>query len=506
MKIRALEIENVRGFKKLDKTEFSDTINIIVGANNSGKSTIIHSLFKLQRRSLINKQDITIGQTKGHIKIFTEGFHHPQIKQGEEFDHLFFDISTNTGSKIKSNKGKVGLAAIPETEPGNLIYPYLSKRKVTKYQVQINEANANSVTGNFTNLYSKIDRLITPQFQPANSEYIAACDEILGFQISTLPKGAGKEAVLFVHNLEHIPLSSMGEGISNMLGLITDLCIAENKIFLIEEPENDIHPKALKSLLNLIADKSKNNQFFISTHSNIVLKQLGGYLDSKVFKVSNIESDKAKPGLKYSKLEEVAKKPESRKEILEELGYEFYDFDLWNSWLFLEESSAEVIIRQHLIRWFTPSLVNKIKTFSANSISQIAQKFQDFNRLFVFLHLQPIYKNKVWVIIDGGDEEKKIIDEFRSKYTKSGWKVDNFSQFKEHDFEKYYPSQFQKEVEEILAISNKKEKRERKILLTDKVKDWILNNEETAKSQFAKSAEEVIKKLKSIESELNKSM
>lgn len=506
MKISAIEIENVRGFKKLEKTEFSDSINIIVGANNSGKSTIIHSLFKLQRRALVTKKDITIGQTNGYIKILTKGFHHPQIKEGEEFEHILFDIAKNSGSKVKNNKGKVSLSTIPETEPGNLIYPYLSKRKVAKYQVTINEANANSVTGNFTNLYSKIDRLITPQFQPANSEYIAACNEILGFQISTLPKGAGKEAVLFVHNLEHIPLSSMGEGISNMLGLITDLCIAENKIFLIEEPENDIHPKALKALLNLIADKSRNNQFFISTHSNIVLKQLGGFGDTKVFKVSNNECDKVKPGLKYSKLKEVAKDPESRKAILEELGYEFYDFDLWSSWLFLEESSAEVIIRQHLIRWFTPSLINKVKTFSANSISQIAQKFQDFNRLFVFLHLQPIYKNKVWVIIDGGDNEKKIIEEFQRTYTKSGWKEDNFTQFKEHDFERYYPSQFQKEVDEILAIINKKEKRKRKIKLTDKVKDWIFNNEDTAVKEFSKSANEVIEKLKSIETELNKSI
>ena len=41
----------------------------------------------------------------------------------------------------------------------------------------------------------------------------------------------------------------MGEGVANIVGLLVDLCLAENKLFLIEEPENDIHPKALKGLL-----------------------------------------------------------------------------------------------------------------------------------------------------------------------------------------------------------------------------------------------------------------
>jgi hypothetical protein len=57
----------------------------------------------------------------------------------------------------------------------------------------------------------------------------------------------------------------MGEGIPHLLGLINDLCLAENKLFLIEEPENDIHPKALKRLLDLIIQKSQSNQFVIST-------------------------------------------------------------------------------------------------------------------------------------------------------------------------------------------------------------------------------------------------
>jgi len=374
----------------------------------------------------------------------------------------------------------------------------LSKRKVDVYSENINGSAANSITGNFANLYSKIDRLIAPQFQPANKEYIEACNNILGFEMSSIAKGNGKHAVYYVHNLEHIPLTAMGEGVANILGLITDLCIAENKIFLIEEPENDIHPKALKGLMKLIVEKSKTNQFFISTHSNIVMKYLGSSSNSKVFNITNDQRDNEKQKMFISKMREVGNNPEERRQVLEDLGYDFFDFDLWKGWLFLEESSAEVLIRDYLIDWFVKHLKNKIRTFSAGGTSKVIPKFEDFDRLFVFLHLEPTYKNKVWVLIDGGENEKNIIETMKAKYVKSGWNETNFDQFLEHDFEKYYPEEFQERVSVILNIRDTQEKRKQKKELLNEVKEWIKDNEEEAKSKFKESAKEVIEKLKNI--------
>lgn len=91
------------------------------------------------------------------------------------------------------------------------------------------------------------------------------------------------------------------------------------------------------------------------------------------------------------------------------MGYDFFDFDLWSAWLILEESSAERIIREYLIPWFVPELKGRLRTYSANSLSEVETKFRDFNNLFVFLHLQPTYKNLAWVVVDGGEEEAKII-------------------------------------------------------------------------------------------------
>jgi AAA15 family ATPase/GTPase len=504
MKITAIELSNVRGFRKLEKTELSESINIFIGANNSGKSTIINAIFKLQKVDSLTRRDITIGESTGEINLHIKGNHLPNFTTNPSHSpKIQFNLLNDPGIIILNTGSSQALRTIQPVEPHNLIYPYLSKRKVAILSDTMNEINANSVLGDFTNLFSKIDRLVTPEFQPANSQFIRACDDILGFRISSLAKGNGKQSVYFVDQMDHIPITSMGEGVTNLLGLISDLCVATNKIFLIEEPENDIHPKALKALLELIRQKSDSNQFFISTHSNIVMKHLGGIENSKIFNVTSKLTDTTLDKLFISELKEIPDDPESRMLVLEELGYEFNDFGLWDFWLFLEESSAEIIIRQWFIKWYTPKLINRIKTFSVNSTSQLIPKFVDFNKLFVFLHLEPTYKNKVWVIIDNGGDESKIIDELKEMYVKSGWKTENFSQFTEHDFEMYYPERFKAEATKVIQIFDKQEKRKAKKVLLEKVKTWISENEKEAKSEFQKSASDVIKKLKEIEKSIN---
>lgn len=498
MKITAIELKNIRGFKSLPKTEFSKRINVFIGANNAGKSTILNSIFTLQRNGVLVGTDITIGEQTGEVRLFLEG---DSYGQDSISPNSSYAINPAVGQRQIFNalgNHTHNVSSITEIEPNNLIYPYLSKRKVGGFQDQINEQNTNSVLGNFTNLFSKIDRLITPQFKPGNEQYINACKNILGFEISTLASLNGKKGVYFIHNQEHIPLIAMGEGVTNIIGLITDLCIAENKVFIIEEPENDIHPTALKSLLNFVIKKSDTNQFFISTHSNIVMKYLGGSVDSKIFNITSELSDPKRPNLFISNLREVPNNVDERRAVLENLGYEFNDFGLWTAWLFLEESSAEVLIREWFIKWFAPKLKDKLRTFSANSLSQVIPKFDDFNKLFVFLHLEPTYKNKVWVIVDGGSDESKIIETLKNTYTKNGWNEDNFSQFSEHDFERYYPERFKDRVDLILSETDKQIKRNTKKALLEEVKQWILSDENAAKEEFRKSAEPVINKLKEI--------
>lgn len=73
----------------------------------------------------------------------------------------------------------------------------------------------------------------------------------------------------------------------------------------------------------------------------------------------------------------------------------------------------------------------------------------------MFLYLEFIYKNKVWVIVDVGKEEVKIIDELRSRYIKNGWNEGNFFLFFEYDFENYYFKWFRVKVKIVLVEIDK---------------------------------------------------
>ncbi|QMS88388.1 AAA family ATPase [Nostoc edaphicum CCNP1411] len=503
MWISEINLSNFRCFSDAS-IELSKGINLIVGSNNSGKSSLLKSILWVQKGFSLDCKDLRISQNNGYVKLrFNEAS--PNFLNRNPGQEISFrgDISRNVISlDLIDNKGStfisgidVGNEQISNQEPRNFIYPYLSKRKVAGFHESINLNAANSVRGDLYNLYAKIDRIFNPQM-PANEQYVQACQDIIGFQITSTPSQNGKQAAYVVTNQENIPLDAMGEGVANLVGLIVDLCMAENQLFLIEEPENDVHPKALKKLLNLITEKSINNQFIITTHSNIVAKYLGAYPNSKLFSISMEFQNR----LPTSQIEKIENTPEDRRHILEELGYDFFDFDLWSAWLILEESSAERIIRDFLIPWFYPELKGRLRTYSANSLSEVETKFRDFDNLFVFLHLQPIYKNLAWVVVDAGEEEAKIIEKLKSKYTLSGWNESNFLQFSEHDFERYYPAEFKLKVDTVLRMPPGQHRQKSKDALRQEIMTWIHENPHKAKDAFQDSASDVIQVLQQIQS------
>lgn len=497
MWVSQLIIKNIRVFDD-SIIKFVKGLNVIVGANNSGKSTIIKSLYTLTSKSALSPHDIRKNSSKGELKISFGGSWEKYFPAQPE--PMGYEYEIPSQNRIFVTKNKSSRIAFPELvakEPYNFIYPFFSRRRIVTYSPQVNLASTTAVTGDLTHLYSKIDRISNPNF-PAYNEYVQACDEILGFRVSGTASEGGKTGAYIIDNFEHIPIDAMGDGIVNILGLIVDLCVAEDKLFLIEEPENDIHPKALKNLLGLIANKADRNQFIITTHSNIVTKYLGAQPESNIHCTKMSFKNK----LPTSEVKKVGTH-EGRREVLEELGYELFDYDLWKGWLFLEESSAERIIREFLVPLFVPDLQVKLQTFSAHSLGEIRKKFENFNDLFVFLYLQPSYKDKIWVIVDEGSNEKEIIDKFKDTYVKKGWDERHFMQFNEHDFEKYYPSVFQEEIDGILALKDKQKRRNEKKALIEKVVAWCNEDESRTKDALKESAKEVIEILQSISKDLS---
>jgi len=517
MKLSSVRITNFKSFADTGDVQLGQ-MNILVGPNNHGKSVFIRAVHTMQQGAIFNVGDIRLGEQQASVHLGLTGEsladiqrHYPHA--GTPSLGMTFNFSRQLASNnrptynrsIQLDPGSQSTQAgqrsnwspqpLPPREPDNFIYTYLSKRKVAGFERTVNLDNTRAVQGSLMFLVAKVARLANPDYVHA-PEYEALCKAVLGFRISVhaAEDGNGQQAGIPVGSFGYIPIESMGEGVSSQLGLIADLCMADGHLFLIEEPENDIHPEGLKTLLNVIVEKSKTNQFIVSTHSNIVTRYLGAAPDSKIFE---FESTYKPNEIPTSTIREVERTPEARIAVLRRLGYELSDFELWDGWLVLEESSAEIVIR-YLIPWFAPGLA-RVRTVAAGGISKVEPTFEDFRRLFLFAHLEPQYRGRAWVVVDGDSEGKKVVAGLQAKY--KDWPSGHFITWSQANFEHYYPPRFAKQVEDALGKTHD-EKRGAKKRLLDEVKAWCDANPEEARAELEVSAADVIEVLRGIEREL----
>lgn len=539
MYVSKLSLLNIRSYKKKE-LNLSKSINLLVGNNNSGKSTIIKSLFKLQSTHSLGLDDIRKTNEYGRMFIDLEDIsrkereifelnHKEKIvdfpdtdkvkvlfgiytniretKRGQE--SLYFDLNNrfelNHEGVLKAfdnNDNELNFldfAGLPNLEThNNFIYPFFAKRKTRYYNNQMGAKEAFYVAEDLQNITSKVQKISNPTHR-RYKQFIKCLDEILGFGVGIIPHGYNQSNTgIYVNDTTVIPIDSMGEGVVNIIGLIVMLLTEDRKLYLIEELENDIHPRALKKLLELILEKSANNQFVISTHSNIVVKYLG-IESSKIFHLQwqpfeNEPDDK----LPTSSITELKNEPHEKMKLLEELGYDIFDFDLYKSYLIFEESSAEALVKDFLIPVFCPSLKDKLKTIAASGADDLEPRFNDFLRLFVFIHQSPVYNSRAWVMADGDEAGKRNIEKLKTSFPT--WAPEHFISFSKNNIEEFYPAQFQAEFETINSIVDKTKKRQQKIDFTKRVLDWIKTNPEQAKGDFSVTASEIIEHLKTIES------
>ena len=542
MYLDSLTLINIRSFSQAE-IKFSRSINLLVGNNNSGKSTVIKAAYLLQNFTFNYQRDIRKLKEFGRIYIDLKdiskneqslfltnqketrhkfpdteqvtvgyGLYTSLIETQRGHDAWYFDKNTehifdDTHKVIfkdgnPDNNHLIEFTAFPDQQTqNNFIYPFLAKRKTNYYSnSSFGEKDSFRVSDDLRNITSKVQVISNPS-HPKYNEFLYWMNEILGFSIGVIPSGERElNTGIYVREGIMIPIENMGEGVVNILGLIIMLLTEDRKLYLIEELENDIHPGVLKKLLELIVKKSESNQFIISTHSNIVLKYLG-IESAKIFGLSwqPFETEKSDQ-LPTSGIYEVENAPEHRMKLLEELGYDIFDFDLYKSYLIFEESSAESLVRDFLIPVFVPELSGKLRTIAASGADDIVPRFADFLRLFVFVHQTPVYQARAWVLADGDEAGRNTIERLKDKFT--SWPPEHFLNLSRNNIEDYYPERFSKEVAELSHLT--KNKQEKKKYLIIKLLKWISENPDDAKTEFSQSAKEIIDILKRIKVSLNK--
>jgi len=517
MWLKTIQLKNIKSFADSSEIQLSKGINVLVGPNGSGKSAVLRSAYLLQgpqdnpnySGQFLN-ETLRIGAESQEVKLLLADPSRKQLRclrpefdmQAWQPEFLFLRKQNQLSFLMRKNNPTtefVGceLPICHQREPHNLIYPYFSRRKPSGFDPAINLQNETIVEETFTHLPAKIDRLSKPS-HAGYKLFEENCANCLRLPISTATHAQGKEVGLMLADGTLLPVDKMGEGTPGILSLLSHLCIAKGKLFLIEELENDIHPKALKALLEFIISKSFENQFLISTHSNIVLKLLGGAPDAHVFSVEmNLGHADQVPTSTCTLLDAA---PENRARLLEDLGYAPSDLYLYDAYLVLEESTAERIFRDFIVPHMFPRLVGRLRVVAAGGVSKVEPCFDDFHRLFVFLHVTPQYHSRAWVAVDADPQGNELMSKLKSRF--HSWPPSRFRCFAATKFESYYPPQFKAEADRVLALQDKQSRQKGKGKLAESVAAWCRDNSREATEWFSQHAKDVLALLTEIDESL----
>lgn len=364
MKFKSLKIDEFRGIKKLEIDDFS-RINLLLGKNNCGKSSVLESLFLLT------------GLYTPILSINIDRFRKLLHNEADDFRFLFYNLDYD--SKLKLYSEMFGT----ENETRQLkIYPISSNRNISSSYTIAGDNSSNSTTSLAMEydgieydverkkrhsqtknhktriIFTKDDQNIEIKeqqplkekndfkalFQYADSTSSLDIvnriekriiekrkDELIDWlrvvdsKISDIYIARNGLIYFDIGAQKYIPANLMGDGIIKMLHLVTNLHEMSDGVLLVDEIDNGLHYSVIEKVWEIILKVSSENniQVFATTHNYEVM--------SLLIKVLNNE--------KYSNLKELIRAFTLIKHNGDEVKSFKYEFDMLKH---LIEQNSEV--------------------------------------------------------------------------------------------------------------------------------------------------------------------
>lgn len=264
-----IEILGLRGFSEKQTLNIAvpngkngSGLTVIVGPNNSGKSTIyeaFRAISQQQPPSFTEGKRNKIAGDKIEISIFKTDNNSLTLKTtlngGSETEHLLNNL----------NKAEVKFLTVPSRRTFS---PFFSKSIHNRDQY-INTSNLQAVRGSQFDNFSH--RLFQIQKDPKSlNSFNSELSEVLGYSPdwNIDQTDNGSYYLKFINNGSSHNSDGAGEGFLSIFTIVDALYdSAPNDLILIDEPELSLHPSLQRKLLKLLLKYSKDRQIIISTHS-----------------------------------------------------------------------------------------------------------------------------------------------------------------------------------------------------------------------------------------------
>lgn len=306
--LKELYIENFRGIKNLKFEDFKD-INILIGENNTGKTSILESirsfkyfgsiegLFVLAlQRERGRKLSTGIGKLKPYdafINLFNVKEEQKRLSLKVKHDEDDLKIKV-TGGNLKvlkfDDNNKEDTWGIDNTEEldtfdGEYISSINNQEKITNIRIEEDINRIKIPESDYSNIkdieyispveyyldqlsLKGLGKAIKSGLKDDVIKMLKIFDkDIIGYELISEDRGA-------IPYLEHkrlgfMPLSNYGDGVKKALTIAGTIVSMKGGILLIDEVETAIHIDALKNFIKWIMKICQDNeiQVFLTTHS-----------------------------------------------------------------------------------------------------------------------------------------------------------------------------------------------------------------------------------------------
>ncbi len=309
--LKDIHIQNYRGIKDLHIKDFK-RINLLVGDNNSGKTSILEAVTYIANHTIVpffNFENVReIGMFADLSKINLQ-----EQKIWDNLEHLVYEKNIKEGFVIDGkfcSESSLERSVKLEASFSNQAENFSTAQLLNSDRVIINQNQINS----FIASYTTSEKTSTKLGFSRNGKYNEASNSSFSIPIAIVPSDTTKSydlvppmervakenGEIFFSNLAQkidpkikaiktagsqiladigkisIPLKYMGDGLISVLNILLKTREVKNGILLIDEIENGLHWKTQKVLWKalLMATKENNIQIIATTHSLDTIKYL----------------------------------------------------------------------------------------------------------------------------------------------------------------------------------------------------------------------------------------
>lgn len=336
----SVKITNYKCFKEESGFDEIKRVNLIIGRNNSGKSTLvdlieyvintnydfpIDTYFENNKPKIIFESPINIdiidkifqkssygGPINGNHNEYGKQYINKKLKWTKDFinnsiNYELLNIDeigiTNPLTSMKTSSYLENILRIMPIFFEKKIFKRLNaERDITPEKSNHDQLNVNSngegitnVIQNFINNSSLPSDIVEVKILTALNE-IFAHDGNFSDIVCQHHSNLNIWEIYLEGNNKRVALSRSGSGLKTIISVLTYLYLIphlekkslDNYIFVFEELENNIHPALLRRLNNFIYQYSleKNFIYFLTTHSNVMIDQFSKQNDAQIIHVT----------------------------------------------------------------------------------------------------------------------------------------------------------------------------------------------------------------------------